>query len=240
MDCLEFRRLIGADPRTTDPAARAHLETCARCQDAYSRAQAFEARIANALNVAVPEGLADRVLLKQLTVERRRGGLRHGWIALAAAAALVVAIGLWRLDRASTASLPALAVAHIEGHEKPALAYRDPIAAANVERAFADRGVALKSVPAGVSYVNKCPLGDWRTVHMVMPEGDQPVSVFYVANYHANGAENFQRGGFAGREVPLGDGTLLMLAANDAHFDALEHTWRNALEGPAAAAAGSP
>ena len=96
MDCLEFRRLIGSEPRLTDPAARAHLESCARCQDAYARAQALEARIAGALAVAVPEGLADRVLLAQLTGERQRRakGFRYGWIALAAGVRAVAIVWL--------------------------------------------------------------------------------------------------------------------------------------------------
>ena len=100
MDCLEFRRLLGSDPRVADAAARAHLETCPRCQDAYARAQAFEARIAQAMAVAVPEGLADRILLNQLTNERQRraSGFRYGWIALAAAASLAIAVGIVRVS----------------------------------------------------------------------------------------------------------------------------------------------
>ena len=122
MDCLEFRRLLGSDPRVADSAARAHLETCPRCQDAYTRAQAFEARLAHALTVAVPEGFADRVLLAQLTGERQRPAhrFRYGWIALAAAAALVVAVGVVRRQGAAGGSLPDLVVAHVEGEERPA------------------------------------------------------------------------------------------------------------------------
>ncbi|MGH8172776.1 MAG: DUF3379 family protein, partial [Rhodanobacteraceae bacterium] len=70
MDCLEFRRLLGSDPRVASAAARAHLETCPRCRDAYARAHAFEGRLSQALSVPVPEGLADRILLHQLTGER--------------------------------------------------------------------------------------------------------------------------------------------------------------------------
>jgi hypothetical protein len=242
MDCLEFRRLLGSDPRVADAAARAHLESCARCQDAYARAQAFDARIAQALAIALPEGLADRVLLAQLTGERQRrvGGLRYGWIALAAAAALVVAIGIVRREGAVGPALPDLVIEHVNGEERTALALRAPVPAGDVEHAFADRGVHLASVPDGISYVHKCPVGDYRTVHMVMPRNDQPVSVVYVTHYHAPGMTNFERGALRGREVPIADGTLVMLAESAASFDTLEHAWRDALEGPAATAAGSP
>jgi len=242
MDCLEFRRLLGSDPRVGDPAARSHLESCPRCQEAYANAQAFEARLAQAMTIALPEGLADRVLLAQLTGERQRraNGFRYGWIALAAAAALVVAVGIALRPRSDAASMPDLVVQHVNGGERDALKLREPIASDQVERAFADRGVQLKSVPSGVAYVQKCPVGGYPTVHMVMPENDQPVSVFYVTRYHVSITDDFQRGSMHGREVPIADGTLVMLAENTASFDTLEHTWRDALQGPAETAAGSP
>jgi len=242
MDCLELRRQLGTDPRLADPAARAHLETCAGCRDAHARAQAFDARIAHALAIGVPEGFADRVLLAQLTAERQgpRGrGFRYGWIALAAAAALVVAIGLVRREGVGK-SLPDLVVAHVTGEERQALDLRTPLPSADVARAFADRGVTLASVPPDDSYVQKCPVGGFKTVHMVMPRDNEPVSVLYVTRYRAAGVTNFERDGLHGREVPIADGTLVMVAANTAPFDGLEHAWRDALQGSAQTAAGSP
>lgn len=241
MDCLEFRRRLGSDPHLADADARAHLDACPRCQEAYARAQAFEARIAQALTVAVPEGFADRLLLTQLTAERgrRRSGMRYGWIALAAAAALVVALSVLRRERIAVASLPDLVVEHVNGAERPALDLRTPVPADQVKRAFADRGVALASVPDDISYVHKCPIGDYATVHMVMPRQDQPVSVLYVTDYHAPAVTSFKRGALIGREVPIERGTLVMVAQNPDSFDALEHAWRNAIEGPAETAAGS-
>ncbi len=241
MDCLELRRQLGTDPRLPDPAARAHLNTCPSCRDAHARAQAFDARIAHALAIGVPEGFADRVLLAQLTAERqgphgRR--FRYGWIALAAAAALVVSIGLARRESVGT-SLPDLVVAHVTGEERDALDLRAPLPSAEIARAFADRGVTLASVPPGVSYVQKCPVGGYKTVHMVMPRDNEAVSVIYVTKYHAPGVTRFERDGLRGREVPIADGTLVMVAANTAPFDGLEHAWRDALQGPAQTAAGS-
>jgi hypothetical protein len=241
MDCLELRRQLGTDPRLLDPAARAHLESCPGCRDAHARAQAFDARIAHALAIGVPEGFADRVLLAQLTAERQRpaGRFRYGWVALAAAAALLVAIGIARRPSVVGPSLPDLVVSHVNGEERPALDLRTPLPSADVARAFADRGVTLASVPPDVSYVQKCPVGAYKTVHMVMPRDNEGVSVLYVTKYRAPGVTNFERAGLHGREVPIADGTLVMVAANTAPFDGLEHAWRDALQGPAQTAAGS-
>lgn len=244
MDCLEFRRLIGTDPRlsSTNPEARAHLDGCPRCADALTRAQAFETQLARAFAVAVPEGLADRVLFAQLTQERRRrrGGFRYGLIGLAAAACLAIVVGVVERGRGIAKPLSDLVVAHVFGEERPALDKRTLVAPDAVERAFADRGVRLQTVPAGITYVHECPVGDYRTVHMVMRENDRPISVIYVTQRRMPDASDFRSGAMRGREVPIADGTLVMLADSDARFDALAQEWRQAIEGSPEIAAGSP
>lgn len=239
MDCLEFRRLLGSDPHVGDRAAREHLQGCPFCADAYARAQAFEARLSAALNVAVPDGLADRILLAQLTGERRRRSAsraRLGWMALAAAASVALAVGLWG-RQATTAPLSQLVAEHVTGpHERDALSRTAPLPQGEVRKAFADRGVELAAVPDGIAYVSECPVGDYRTVHMVMPRGGEPVSVVYVVRHRVPTAADFERDGLRGREVPIRDGTLVLLAKDAGSFAALERAWQAAIEGPPALA----
>lgn len=245
MDCLEFRRLLGTDPRMLDRAAREHLERCGFCADAHARAQAFETRLASAMSVPVPDGLADRILLAQLTAQRQRqrSGRRRGtWIALAAAACAALVIGVSRYTPipVPAAALSDLVVAHVSGpEERDALLKRDPLPADLVRHAFADRGVTLASVPSNVAYVSECGIGKYRSVHMVMPENGAPVSVVYVVQKRAAAGQDFRSKGLVGREVPMAKGTLVMLAQDSGRFDALEHTWRNAIEGAPDIAAGS-
>lgn len=239
MDCLEFRRRLGSDPGALDPQAREHVDGCPFCADAQARAQAFEERLAGALAIPVPAGLAERVLLAQLTGARQRElGRRQVWIALAAAACLALAIGVVRHEQ-TPPTLADLVVRHIQGPERDALQRTAPVPAAAIEHAFADRGVRLASVPGGVSYVHECPVGSWRTVHMVMPENGAPVSVLYVADHRVADGLDFHRGDVQGREIPIANGTLVLAARNADRFGAIEHTWRDAIEGPAQVAAGS-
>jgi hypothetical protein len=245
MDCLEFRRQLGTDPRVLDRAAREHVDNCAFCADAHARAQAFETRLASAMSMPVPDGLADRILLAQLTGERQRqrgGRSRVAWIALAAAACAALALGVSRYLQAPApgAALSDLVAAHVTGpEERDALLMHDPLPADTVRHAFADRGVTLASVPSNVAYVSECGIGKYRSVHMVMPENGAPVSVVYVVQQRAAASQDFRRNGLAGREVPMAQGTLVMLAQDSGRFDALEHTWRNAIEGSPDIAAGS-
>lgn len=233
MDCLEFRRRLGFDPRVDDASARDHMATCAGCFAAAVEARAFETRLVRALAVEAPDDLVQRILAAPRaervgTIPPRR---RLGWIALAAAASVLVAFGVvrWR----GAASLPDLVVAHVTApDERDALAMQAAVPSADVTRAFADRGVALAAVPPQVVYVAECPVGRWRSVHMVSAGEGGPVSVLYIANDRAKASAAFRRDGLVGREVPMADGTLFMLASSDRRFGELEHAWRTAIEGP--------
>ncbi len=203
------------------------------------------------LRWSVPEGFADRVLLsRQLTGERqRRGpGLRYGWIALAAAAALVVAVGLFRRENAVARPLPELVIEHVTGEERDALKLRVPVSRRGRRSArvapIARRASGHPMLLGTVSYVHKCPVGEYRTVHMVMPRDKWPAGQRHIRRSRATTrrsvTRNFERGALRGREeVPIADGTLVMLAESTGSFDALEHTRRDALEGQAETAAGS-
>lgn len=238
MECLEFRRRLGAEPQTRDPAFLAHRDACPRCAEAWQRAQHFERRLEDALAVAVPEGLAERSLLAQATGVRR--ARRHRALSFAMAASLLVALaaGFAGVAWMRHDPLPALAVAHI-AEEPQAFAATAAMPAERVRAGFAVRGINLHEVPDGISFVNDCRVGPYHTVHMVMRTDAEPVVVFYVANRRTPHMREFRQGNWQGRELPLAGGTLLMLASDAQPFPAIEHVWHDALEGRAEAALGS-
>jgi hypothetical protein len=212
-----------------------HRTECERCADAAERAVAFDRNLLRALNVVAPAQLAESILLAQATAERRRRtSVRRGAI-FALAAALVLAVGVVGI-RAEAKSLPAEAVAHLE-KEAITLKMAAEVPSANVVEAFAQRGLNLRSVPAGISFVGCCPMDKHRTVHMVMPashpgSGDDPVTVIYVVDQHIAAREDFARAGWQGRSIPLGSGTLILLAKHTTEFDRVENLWRDAIVPP--------
>lgn len=70
MNCLEFRRDKLADPRQGSPEALAHLRECAACRGFARAVIEIEVRIAATLSVPVPEGLAERIILRRKTGAR--------------------------------------------------------------------------------------------------------------------------------------------------------------------------
>jgi hypothetical protein len=230
MNCLEFRRQLGVDPLSSGADFVGHRQECARCAEAAARAVEFEAALRRALNVAPSTQLAESILLAQATQQQRgrRIWIRRGGL-LALAAMLVLAVGVGM--RVEASPLSAQAVEHLRG-EPEALTLSQPVPAESVREAFAKRGIALRHDVSGeVVFVGCCPMGRHPTVHMVMPGNTGPVTVIYVVDDRAKQSEDFQRDGWRGRSVPLGNGTLILLARDSGQFDRIEAEWRTALQG---------
>ncbi|MBR0345978.1 MAG: DUF3379 family protein, partial [Rudaea sp.] len=144
-------------------------------------------------------------------------------------AALVLAIGVVGM-RAEAKPLSLQAVEHLR-KEEDVLVLTKPIAADEVSEVFAKRGVVLKQVPDDISFVAPCPVGEHRSVHVVMPTADGPVTVIYVADQKLAAAEDFERDGLRGRSMPVGNGTLILLAKSSAEFARIGNLWRAAIAG---------
>lgn len=230
MNCLEFRREFNIHPQSSDADFVAHARECPRCAQAQADALAFEASLGRALSIPPPPNLAESILLAQATQQRRESQRRRrgsGWLALAAAAVLAVGVG-WRVTRAQP--LGDAAIAHMLGPEAPALAYTAPVADAAVRKAFAERGIDLAKVPADISYVQCCPVGKFKSVHMVMPRANGPVTVMYLVDDHAGQSTDFSHAGWMGRSVPMAHGTLVMIGHDPGQFDQVQQIWNAALQ----------
>lgn len=225
MNCVEFRRELGIDPHSRAEDFLRHRTECARCAAAAERAYAHERELARALAIDVPPQLADKLLLAQTTRELRRRTRWRRFGGFALAATLVLAVGVIGL-RAEATTLSAQAIAHIQ-REPKALQMSQALPAAATRTAFHDVGVELRDVPDGISFVYCCPLDHRRSVHLVMLNADDPVSVIWLPG-EARGRSNFEREGWQGRIAPLGSGTLILIAKSPRQFDRIEAQWRAA------------
>jgi hypothetical protein len=231
MNCLEFRRELNIHPQSSDADFVAHARACARCTQAQADALAFEASLGRALAIPPPPNLAESILLAQATRQRHEGRRWRrrgaGLLALAAVAVLAVGVG-WRVTRAQP--IGDAAVAHMLGEEAPALAMTAPVAAGEVHKAFAKRGIDLARVPADISYVACCPVGKFKSVHMVMPRANGPVTVMYLVDDNGGARSDFAHAGWIGRSVPMAHGTLVMIGHDAGQFAQIEQEWQATLQ----------
>lgn len=239
MDCLEFRRNLAADPQGSDPGFLAHRDSCrSGCAERWWRAQRAERRLLTVLqSVDVPPDLADRILLAQATTSRGDvRARRRRRIGLAVAASLLLGAialgGAWRLRGAGDA-LPNMAIADIVGNEVYSLTLTAPVDDRTMHAVFAGRGLAMRGMPRHAVYASDCMVGPYRAVHLVLREHGRPVTAMYVVGHRVAAARDFERAHWRGRELPMGDGTLVLLGFGTEGFAEAERAVAEALLGPA-------
>lgn len=176
MNCFEFRRSLLADPRLRTHEQEQHLVQCAGCAELAREIEGFEARLEQAINVAVPDALAERVLLRHKSGARATRAWALGAFfaaALAAAVYLFRGAGGEREPVYSAAALgtghPAVAaIAHVLADEPRMLAQARSVDPAAARAAFARLGLNLPAVDTAVLYFDRCPMTGGTGYHAVL------------------------------------------------------------------------
>ncbi len=191
MNCFEFRRLILADPRRRTEEQSEHMAHCASCAALAKEIEGFDSAIHDAASVPVPDGLAERVLLRRTMSRSARAGM---W---ALAASVVVAVGIGAYFYAgpgpededlivAAAQLgerhPAVAaINYVVDHESRLLRETPVLDTAVVRQALAHLGLKL---PDSVSmrYLGNCPVPGGVGEHVVLETAFGHVTLILVPN----------------------------------------------------------
>ncbi len=231
MDCPEFRRRLLIDPAAPELGVAANARVCPDAPARLAEALAFEDGLDRALKVDVPADLVERVI--KATREEDVPPLRLvRWqpFALAASLLLAVAVGVmvWPGVRSPTDQLIFAGIEHI-AHEPYALTRSETVPQPLIARMFADAGLRVDDAAIDLTYLNRCPLGERLSVHMVMPGRNGPVTVLYVPEERGIDRMDTRSEMVAVRTMPFADGALLLLAESNQDFDRIESAWRAAV-----------
>lgn len=177
MNCMEFRRLILAEPRARSEEQQAHVAQCEACAGFMKEIESLDSRIEEAILVPVPESLDERVLLRQ----KVRRPARFAAFALAASLALAVGLGVLVYHDRGPASEqivagatlggqhPAVAaISYVLDHEPQLLRTNqmgDPVV---MRDALLRLGMRLPEDRMRVRYLGKCPVPSGTGEHVVL------------------------------------------------------------------------
>lgn len=203
MKLAEFKRKLMTDPHSNDAeflAAREKDEEFARL--AADSAQ-FEDKLEKALQVSVPDKLAEDILLRQsMETSSSRRGMP---VFLAAAAALVMAVGvsvfvLFDTDATAHQDLNEYLAWHweLDGPVAMTTSHHQPSDGEQIRRIFGDLGVHVEhELMESIRLAKFCPTPDGAGAHVVLETADGPVTMFYMPRSQAPDAP---------RRVALPDG----------------------------------
>ena len=215
MDCLEFRRLAGADPQHPSTAMLEHAAGCPRCTGYLRQTLELDRHILAALSVPVTSSGAGRAKGAAAWVP---GLDRRRWYALAASIVAGVLVGtlLWVGGPRNT--LAQDVVAHMD-HEPDALVVTTPADDAVLGRVLERGGIRLRPEVGTVSYANSCRFRGRTVPHLVVQTDRGPVTVMVLRHERLDAPVRFAEHGFSGTIVPAGPGSIAVIGAGDAELE---------------------
>ena len=212
MNCLEFHREKLADPRRLSAQAQAHLRDCQACAAFAANMDETERLLERGLEVPVPEGLADRILL------RTRGGrpARRRW-AIAAGVVLASALGFRYFKDSTKPSdrYARLAIEHVvmEPESFTTVRNADPSAFRRVVQEFGGR---LKDVPGTIRYIRLCPVEDGTGWHIVFETPEGLATLILVPGKPLRAMQSASADGWNAMARPAGRGYYAVVTASAA------------------------
>lgn len=185
MNLLEFKRRLMTDPGERSPEMRDARALGEGFAEAALESDRFEALLLQALEVPVPHGLAEEIILRQsLDGESRRRP--WPWLtAVAAVLALAVALTTFMLfPKNSMVDVQAHIAWHWE-HDGPqvlaASAGRLQADPDQVQQVLAELGVQVEpELLAQVRMTKFCPTPDGAGAHIVLATASGPVTLYYM------------------------------------------------------------
>ncbi|GIK25516.1 MAG: hypothetical protein BroJett006_17620 [Betaproteobacteria bacterium] len=209
MNCLEFRRDKLADPRRLSPEAAAHLNDCAACRGFAAEVDENEARLAAVLDVPVPEGIAERIILRRKA--QTRFSPRLGM--LAASLVLTFAFGLHQWKDTGSQEYARLAIEHVMHEPESFTSTRlaDPELLRRVMHTF---GGEIQASLGKVRYMKLCPVPEGTGWHIVFEAEDGKLATLILipAKRMKTDAEQAQVGGWNAVARPGGQGFYAVIA----------------------------
>lgn len=204
MNCLEFRREKLADPRHLSPKGLAHLNECAACRGFAIEVNENEERIAVALDVPVPEGLAERIVLRRKTGARTLASPRL-W-AMAATVVMTLAFGFQQWKDAGSQEYARLAIEHVMHEPESFTTVRsaDPDLFRKVMHTF---GGEMQASLGKVRYMKLCPVPEGTGWHIVFETEHGLATLILIPSKRMKAdSEQAQVGGWNAVARPGGQG----------------------------------
>jgi len=237
MNCLEFRRCIGAEPGLQNPAIGQHRADCATCARYQDQLRAMDTLIGRALRVDLPPAAAAAGPETALTPPRGGGAgprgsprwLEQRWYALAASLLLGVAIAATLWVSFPAPSLAAEVIDHVL-HEPDAWNSEQALTAEEVASAFGSSGLRLKAAAGAVTYARRCwHKGHW-VPHLVVRTASGPVTVLLLAHREVQAAVPLEDAGFSGVVLPAPRGSIAIVGRGSVDRDEIARQVFEAVE----------
>ena len=232
MNFSEFKRLLGAEPRNSDPEFRRACHSSPEFEEEAREAGEFEDKLERALALSAPAGLLeDLVAVSRQTPSQP--GKRHV-LRYALAASLFVAVGaagiVWKMTPGWD-SVEEYLVDHYRHDGISLMARTGSDSTADVQAILSELSIQVSPELADIVGVIKyCPTPDGKGVHMILNTNDGPVTVFYMPETEVTDGETLAFDGVEAVLVELRSGSAAIIGPDPAKFSSLQTLIYNSLQ----------
>lgn len=215
MNCLEFRRLCLTEPDSNEAEFLRHAQGCHPCAEFRHQQKRHEDSLRQAFAIVPPAGLEARILLHQSFARAARARLAVA----ASIVMLTVATLAWLWTIPHTLEAEVLAHIHAEPEHLAATGPESPAKVASVLHAL---GAKLKGDPGEVRHAGICDIRRRPGVHLVLAGRLGPVTVLLLPGETVSKRAHFQRDGFQGLLIPVGNGAAAIVGLPGEPLDSIE------------------
>lgn len=230
MDELEFRRQALANPYESNPAFLAALQESPTRRKWVEELKAGEQELVQALKVPLPEGLAERILLRQaldrsdeeaaarVVPLRAQPAPARVWRQVAVAASVAFLLGLstrWLPLDSEHPDLSSVALAHVYGEQSFTHGVDERVSLETINAKMEKYGARLTSM-AGlehITYVNHCSFYQGPALHMEIQGSKGPITLFLVPRHVPLkiGRDDFSDGRLQGEIMELKGANMVLI-----------------------------
>jgi type IV pilus biogenesis protein CpaD/CtpE len=212
MNCLDFQRVLNADPRRLSAAACAHAEGCPECERRRIRQINEEAQWEDALRVALPDGLEDRIVLAAKMAKRQRQRIYA--LAASLAAGVAIALGVMMPHLAESPDLALIAVEHVM--DEPQHLTEDSIVdPGKLDSLLAHVGAQSRGA-LPVTYAGTCRLPNGEGGHIVLDTPHGRVTLMLIPNSRTAAMQRRTHEGMLVEVYAARRGSYSLVAPNEA------------------------
>lgn len=237
MDELEFRRRTIAQPNDIDQELMEFAQSNPERQSFITEMKEFDQHLQDALDIPVPDNLADRIILntslkeKALQEEQAAGTnvvdaksrFKFDRVHLALAASFMVAVSAFFFSSEQHIGHEAgeHALAHVY-YEINALDKKSPISLQSVNDKLAVLGGHIDELPGDITYAMFCDFKGERGLHLIFESDFGPMTVFIVPSENKSfglGNDHFQDERFEGQINRGSQADTILVASVGAPLD---------------------
>ena len=183
MDDLQFRRSIIADPKSRDAEAKKAIKNDPAKQKFAQEIDALDDKIAQAMNIPVPDDLYNKLILRQtMASHQQQKSKTRVRLAMAASVAFVMGLTINFMMFSSTyKNLGDYAIAHVN-HEAMHFSNNDKptVTLASLNDKMAAFKGSFDSTFGTLIFADYCRFDGSKSLHLVFQGQSSPVNIFIL------------------------------------------------------------